>query len=1249
MNKTQRDFSASQITNFTLVSQKSQRLIEDVSQKSTSKIYRLKGIFNCEDIRVSWNAFGIYLKKKKNIIFLYIYKIINQVCIQVDNQEWEDLQQQKISDNLHLQLQILNQKDVVIHGKEINNQGAQYFQYLKISQKEVAQNKVYIQILYQDLMELKEQMAECLQIKLTLQKLVYILKWKKIKQKHVQKELLNNYKIKLKMKIMQIWKYLMQAFLELEMELRLFNLMNFQVRMLKIFLINIKIQVLGRKRRNEFNKRKFKKFCKFKKMQDNLNEKPDDILEIDESTKNYLKKSMNIDYDQLKNRNKRSIFDTLRYKSSNQISNMNKTQVYKDNLKTTHNKQNSIYFFNPYKDNNHAFVELCKNCKGKHYIGIKLTNDDIFKGIRKLNLDLNPLQITELHRILDKNKDGFVDLDDWMNVIVSNCKTMQREDDWQWTNDVLNKIKQWYKNEGLSIQDAFRVFDQDFDGYINKKDIENFLLQVLKLSDKEIEPQRINRIFKLMDEFKRGAIKMADLNRLLSEEKQNFVVTGGKFIEGRDSLDWKINAKQQIGLVLSRQYQNLEQSFEQISNYKNRIIYSQFEQWVEKSRALQGFNLNNQLIQQVFSDLDPHKKGYLTKKDWIQNFSVFNFQIQMIKEVQETVNSSFSTMQEAFNFFSNKQKFITFSQFENGIKNLFLDRFNNNDINTLWFKLADNNNKTIDFQNFLYIFGDKRSALQQQEHPKTFQLGGIQKKLKYASFDPITEEIVAKVQQILRTSNKNIDEIFKEFDKDNSGNISNLEFKSAFRNLSIGLTSKEIDVLLNFCDESGEGIVNWKEFLKKFNKNECQQRILERCKQRLKLINDDIHYYMLSPKDAFRHFNISNTGYMKFEEFYTFMQKLTQYGNYPLPPFEILRDLFDIIDVRKDNLIDINEWLQTFSQFKPPDSSLYNNLLQINSKEVKEQQEKQIKMNSYQKSLMVYDLLNQRLDLLKIKSPLNMNKKMDCKTPLKQLETSKEYDDIMTIIGRNRKYLTNIFTQIEKKQQAITYDMVKSIIGELLRSIGIVIDDFCYCKLIKFAEKTELLIINFSQTYIKKEWEEQQNNQKLKSYKNYYQVLEKSRKKKIIVLIFLFSVLFFIFINIQYINIFIIKKIILFKKRYSILLFILNIQIYIYIYIYIHQYIFFFDFSFLLLLLLLVFFKAFLMNIELTYFLNKESLLILIYFLMSFINSKVFTQSKVALSCYYLNILSSRTAQLISKALNYDELNYSKLFSLLKI
>lgn len=48
-----------------------------------------------------------------------------------------------------------------------------------------------------------------------------------------------------------------------------------------------------------------------------------------------------------------------------------------------------------------------------------------------------------------------------------------------------------------------------------------------------------------MDEFKRGSLSITDLKRIFQEdldEPSNYNVTGGKFIKGRSSFDWKINA-----------------------------------------------------------------------------------------------------------------------------------------------------------------------------------------------------------------------------------------------------------------------------------------------------------------------------------------------------------------------------------------------------------------------------------------------------------------------------------------------------------------------------------------------------------------------------------------------------------------------------------------------------------------------------------------------------------------------------------
>lgn len=89
---------------------------------------------------------------------------------------------------------------------------------------------------------------------------------------------------------------------------------------------------------------------------------------------------------------------------------------------------------------------------------------------------------------------------------------------------------------------------------------------------------------------------MLDIKRIFNEsdnDLQNFTVTGGRFFIGRDSYDWKTNAKQQIGIVLSRQFNSLNDSFENIANHSKRILYKQFENWIKNSNALIGFELSD--------------------------------------------------------------------------------------------------------------------------------------------------------------------------------------------------------------------------------------------------------------------------------------------------------------------------------------------------------------------------------------------------------------------------------------------------------------------------------------------------------------------------------------------------------------------------------------------------------------------------------------------------------------------------------
>ena len=82
--------------------------------------------------------------------------------------------------------------------------------------------------------------------------------------------------------------------------------------------------------------------------------------------------------------------------------------------------------------------------------------------------------------------------------------------------------------------------------------------------------------------------------------------------------------------------------------------------------------------------------------------------------------------------------------------------------------------------------------------------------------------------------------------------------------------------------------------------------------------SDLLHYYMITPKDAYRKFNNPSTGYMNFEEFQNMVRELYRLANEPLPEYAIIKELFEFIDVRKDQRLDYQEWVQTFRNHNPP-------------------------------------------------------------------------------------------------------------------------------------------------------------------------------------------------------------------------------------------------------------------------------------------------------------------------------------------
>ena len=150
-------------------------------------------------------------------------------------------------------------------------------------------------------------------------------------------------------------------------------------------------------------------------------------------------------------------------------------------------------------------------------------------------------------------------------------------------------------------------------------------------------------------------------------------------------------------------------------------------------------------------------------------------------------------------------------------------------------------------------------------------------------------------------------------DTDNSGKLSAIEFRNAMRKLQLGLTAREIDDLLLRVDTNNDGQIDWAEFCVKFKTSIPQKHIKQRANKKIERFRHLMHGYMLSPKDAFQQFDPDKTGYLNFPSFSKLIQKLCVLAKDPVPSFAVLKDIFNLIDHRKDDIIDMAEWMSVFS------------------------------------------------------------------------------------------------------------------------------------------------------------------------------------------------------------------------------------------------------------------------------------------------------------------------------------------------
>ena len=136
------------------------------------------------------------------------------------------------------------------------------------------------------------------------------------------------------------------------------------------------------------------------------------------------------------------------------------------------------------------------------------------RGLQDL-ISLSGPVVEQLYRLMDKNSIDLVSYDQFLDVLkTQNFNRSTVRDNFDWEQQTIAQIKQWIAGQSLTAEEAFKLFDKDFDGKVSKSDLKTAILNNIQVPSYQITETKLDRLFKLLDTFKSGHVSLPDFQRV---------------------------------------------------------------------------------------------------------------------------------------------------------------------------------------------------------------------------------------------------------------------------------------------------------------------------------------------------------------------------------------------------------------------------------------------------------------------------------------------------------------------------------------------------------------------------------------------------------------------------------------------------------------------------------------------------------------------------------------------------------------
>ena len=576
---------------------------------------------------------------------------------------------------------------------------------------------------------------------------------------------------------------------------------------------------------------------------------------------------------------------------------------------------------------------------------------------------------------LDEYKTKKIDINTFRNKfkILNNEMLKNHENDYVGNSTIenllLEEFKKWLKvNKNLCDTELFPILDHDHDGIISIKDIKYFANKILFMPVNELNDTKILHFIVALSLTNSNYLVLADIQNVVenlkkdkTKEYENNIYTycNEGINEKNKDINWILDVINRIGIFINEIYDNDIKRFYDTyntTNFRNLgqgLSFDNFTNFLDKNyQILEQYHIDK-VQQKILFKYISQNTDYITlamlQKIFCDN--KYNFYQKMHQEIKKFLKENYPTSEDAFKFFhsvktlnqetptsndiNSKNIFITKNEFFKGINKMFPNKYRNETLENYFNKLYNKNKDVniIKFSEFNYIyysdFKFDNEFIKSLKKDSKILTTRIMPQTSFSSFlspfevekhekfeTPYDLDPLLKAKKLILSSKIDFKKEFLKIIKEsNNGMANQFEFRNIVKKLDIGLTNIEIEDIIHKSGMGSDGKINLVDFYNYIideNRNMVfsKKHVLEQLKE----IKQLIYKYYTNPRLAFELNDSDVKGKIDFDVFKKIIYDLYKRELKVSPSYSVLKYVYDYIDIRKDGLIDLNEWNQIFSR-----------------------------------------------------------------------------------------------------------------------------------------------------------------------------------------------------------------------------------------------------------------------------------------------------------------------------------------------